>query len=45
MRARGLLTMVAATLAATVAASGCSPGTEPLDTSSGLTFTADPAAR
>jgi hypothetical protein len=37
-------TMLAATLAATLAAGGCSPGTEPLDTSSGLTFMADPAA-
>ena len=36
--------MVATLLVATLAAAGCSPGTEPLNTSSGLTFTADPAA-
>jgi hypothetical protein len=50
MRARsvrpGPATRLAATtlLAATLAVAGCSPGTELLNTSSGLTFTADPAS-
>ena len=36
--------MVATLLVATLAAAGCSPGTEPLGTSSSLTYTADPSA-
>jgi hypothetical protein len=45
MRARVVTRMLAtAVLAATAGAAGCSPGSDPLDTSSSLTFSADPSA-